>query len=135
MCLTPRIFQTGFQLQRTFILTAAFLLACVTGGLAQGLCTEPPLPPPVDGAAVREADLRAALAQARDYIAQAGVYQDCLLQEVEAAKAQAATDGTFFEPMLEVSARHKVEASKKSQEKVGTAINQALTAYKLAHAN
>jgi hypothetical protein len=120
--------------RRKSVLVIGLLLACVTRAPAQGSCAEPVVPPPVDGAMVHENELRAALARARDYIAQAGVYQDCLAREVEALKAQAATDGAPFEPMIETSAREKVAASKRSQEKVGAAVNRALTAYKQAHA-
>ena len=52
------------------------------------------------------------------------------MKEVEAAKTQAAAAGEPFEPMIETSARYKIEASKKAQERVGGAANAALTAYK-----
>jgi hypothetical protein len=120
---------------RKFVLVIGLLLAGAMPAPAQTSCAEPVTPPPVDGAAAHENELRGALARARDYIAQAGVYQDCLAREVAALKAQAATDGAPFEPAIEISARDKVAASKRSQQKVGAAVNQALTAYKQAHAN
>ena len=110
------------------VLLIALLLFCARPALAD--CTEPAMPAPVDGKALTADQMRAAMADARNFIAQSGVYQDCLLKEVEAAKAQAAAAGQPFEPMLETSARAKVDASKKAQERVGAAANSAMTAYK-----
>lgn len=98
--------------------------------LADSACLEPQVPAPVKRTGVSADQMRAAMAQAHAFIAQSSVYQDCLLKEVEAAKTQAATAGEPFEPMLETSARYKVEASKKAQERVGAAANGALTAFK-----
>ena len=66
------------------------------------------------------------MAQARDFIAQSELYQNCLLKEVEAAKTQAATSGQPFDPAMETSARQG-DASQKTQEKVGDAVNCAWT--------
>jgi len=65
--------------------------------------------------------MRAAMADARNFIAQSGVYQECLINEVEAAKTQAAAAGQPFDPAIETGARAKVEASQKAQEKAGAA--------------
>jgi hypothetical protein len=111
-------------------LLISVLLLSVTPALAQSLCAEPPMPAPVDGASLTADQLRAAMADARNFIAQSGVYQDCLLKEVDAAKAQAATTSQPFDPAFEVGARAKVDASKKAQEKVGAAANGAFSAYK-----
>ena len=106
------------------------ILLCATPALAQSNCVEPPMPAGVQGTAPNADRMRAAMAEAHTFIAQASVYQDCLLKEVEAAKTQAAAGGQPFEPMIETSARYKIEASKKAQERVGAAANGALTAYK-----
>ena len=105
------------------------LLLAATQAVAQSACVEPAMPAPVARAGNAD-QMRAAMADAHAFIAQSSVYQDCLLKEVEAAKTQAAADGQPFEPMLETSARYKVEASKKAQERVGASANQALSAYK-----
>ena len=91
---------------------------------------EPPVPARLDGTASPD-QMRAALADARHFIAQSGLYQDCLLKEVDAAKTQAAASGQPFEPMIETSARLKSAASRKAQERVGSAVNGAVTASKL----
>jgi hypothetical protein len=111
-------------------LLISVLLFSATPALAQSLCAEPPMPAPVDGAILTADQLRAAMADARDFIAQSGVYQDCLLNEVDAAKAQAAAGGQPFDPAIEADARARVDASKRAQEKVGAAANSAFSAYK-----
>jgi hypothetical protein len=110
------------------------LLLAATPALAQSACVEPVMPTPVKGAATA-AQMRAAMADAHTFIAESSVYQDCLLKEVDAAKTQAAAASQSFEPMIETSARYKVEASKRAQERVGATANRALTAYKNASIN
>lgn len=97
---------------------------------AQEACVEPAVPAPLNGAASADR-MRAALADARHFIAQSGLYQDCLLREVEATKTQAAASGQPFEPMIETSARLKIAASRKAQERVGAAVNGAITAARM----
>lgn len=79
--------------------------------------------------------MRAALAGARGFIAQEGMFQDCVNQELEAARAQALIDGHPLDPAVEAAAKARIAASQKAQDKVGIASNAALTAYKQAHAN
>ena len=114
---------------RSVVLIAIFLF-CAGPALAESLCAEPAMPMPVDGAALTADQMRAAMADARGFIAQSGLYQECLLKEVEATKAQDAAAGQPFEPMIETSAHLKVDASKKAQEKVSAAANSAMSAYK-----
>ena len=94
---------------------------------------EPAMPMPLDGAAATADQMRTAMAEARNFIAESGVYQDCLLKEVEDAKSQAAAAGQSVEPSLEASARAKLDASKKAQERVGVTVTNAMAAYKNAH--
>jgi hypothetical protein len=103
--------------------------------LAQSVCMEPVPPPPVDGNVTTADQLRAANADARAFISESGVYQACLSSEVEAAKTRAAAEGTPLDPALEADAKARIAASQRAQEKVGLAINSAMTNYKLAHAN
>ena len=115
------------------IFLIAVLLLGATPVFAQSLCVEPPMPLPVDGGAMTADQMRAAMADARNFIAQSGLYQECLINEVEAAKTQAAAASQPFDPAIETSARAKVEASQKAQEKAGAAANGAMAAYKNAH--
>lgn len=116
-----------------FGLILSTLLFAASPALAQSACVEPAAPVPVKNPSADQ--MRAAMAEAHTFIAQSSVYQDCLLKEVEAAKTQAAASGAPFEPMIETSARYKVEASKKAQEQVGATANRALSAYKNATPN
>lgn len=113
----------------------AILIGSASPALAQSNCLEPVMPMQVDGSVATADQLRIAMAQARAFIAEASVYQDCLLQEVEAAKTQAAATGLPFEPAIEASARSKIAASEKAQDRVGEEIEGTVSAYKLVQAN
>lgn len=93
------------------------------------------MPAQPDGAVASADQMRAAMAEARNFIAEASVYQDCLRQDVEAARTQATTLGQSFDPAIEADARARIAASQKAQEKVGNAINGSVNAYKLVHAD
>jgi hypothetical protein len=118
---------------------ALVLVACPvwlsSPALAQGACTEPVPPPPVDGAVTTADQLRAANSDARTFISQSSVYQACLAGEVDASKTRATAEGTPPDPAVEADAKARIAASQRAQEKVGMAINAAMTNYKLAHAN
>ena len=115
-------------------LLISVLLFAATPALAQGGCVEPVAPLPVDGAAATADQLRAANAEARNFISQSSVYQACLTSEVEAAKMQAQSEGRPFDSAIETDAKTRIAASEKAQERVGVAIDAAVTNYKLAHA-
>jgi hypothetical protein len=112
------------------VLAFAILIASALPGAAQDVCVEPAAPAPLDGQLSPDR-MRAALADARHFIAQSSLYQNCLLKEVEAAKLQAQTSGMPFEPMIETSARLKIAASEKAQDDVGMAVNRAITAARM----
>lgn len=92
------------------------------------------MPMPLDGAAATADQMRTAMAEARNFIAASGVYQDCLLKEIEDAKSQAAASGQPAEA-IEANDRAKMDASRKAQERVGITVNNAMAAYKNAHSN
>ncbi|MES2472335.1 MAG: hypothetical protein V4601_05790 [Pseudomonadota bacterium] len=112
------------------VIAFAILIGSVSAALAQDGCIEPPVPAKLDGAPSADR-MRAALAEARHFIAQSSLYQDCLLKEVEAAKLLAAASGMPFEPMVETSARLKIAASRKAQQRVGDEVNGAITAARM----
>ena len=109
------------------VIAFAILIGSVSASAAQDMCVEPLVPAKPDRTLSADR-MRAALADARHFIAQSSLYQDCLLKEVEAARLQAASSGMPFEPMIETSARLKIEGSRKAQERVGNAVNGAITA-------
>jgi hypothetical protein len=114
------------------ILLAAMLL-CSAPALAQPACTEPQIPPPVDGAHVSSDQLRAAVTAAKGFIALSDVYQSCLVGELDAARTQANADGHALDPVVENRMRLHLAANQKSKEKVGTEINTAIDIYKKTH--
>ena len=118
-----------------YVLLIAVLLLGARPVMAQSLCTEPLMPIPLDGAAATADQMRVAMAEARNYIAQSGVYQDCLTKEVEDSKSQASAAGQSVDPSVEANARSRVDASKKAQERVGLTVDKAMAAYKNAHPN
>jgi hypothetical protein len=106
----------------------ALCLGAATPALAQ--CVAPAPPVPLDGTAATEEQLRIALTQAREFIAQSDLYQGCVSSELEA------TDLTHVSPKaLEASIASRIAANQAMKEKVGAAANSAMQAYKLAHPN
>jgi hypothetical protein len=104
----------------------ALCLGAATPALAQ--CVSPAPPVPLDGATATEEQLRIAMAQAREFIAQSDLYQGCVSSEVEA------TDLTHISlKALEASIASRIAANQAMKEKVGAAANAAMQAYKLAH--
>ncbi len=99
------------------ILSIAVLLAGAFPALAQSGCTEPQAPPPIDGAQASADQLRTAMAQSRDYMAQAQLYQSCLQQSGDP------------------DSKTLIAASQKAQDRVGLSINAAVDTYKKSHAN
>ena len=114
------------------LLFAAMLL-CATPALAQPICTEPQIPPPVDGAHANPDQLRAAVAAAKGFIAQSDLYQSCLIGELDAAKTQAGAEGHSLDPGMESGTRLRLATNQKTKEKVGTEINTAIDVYKKTH--
>jgi len=112
------------------VLAFAILIGGALPGAAQEACIEPVAPAALEGQLSPDR-MRAALADARHFIAQSSLYQECLLKEVEAAKQQAAISGMPFEPMIETSVRLRIAASQKAQDDVGMAVNRAITAARL----
>lgn len=117
---------------RTYLFTLALLCAGIPA-LAQPVCTEPHPPPPVDGAHLREDQLRAAVTVAKDYLAQSDLYQRCLASELDAAKTQAGTEGKMVDAGLEVAMRTRLASNQKSKGKVGLEINNAIFVFKKTH--
>ncbi len=117
-------------------LVAALILTVVTvPAVAQSSCTEPVMPPPVDGAAVTVDQLRTAIADAKNFIAQSDVFQACVANEESAARTQATSEGKTLDPALAGATQARVAASQKNKEKVGLSINTAITTYKQTHPN
>jgi hypothetical protein len=116
-----------------FLCAATALLPFNGQARAQDACVEPPTPAPVDGATLSEDQMRAAAGLARGFIAQSDVYQACLADALDAAKAQAVSEGKPRDTAVEAAIVAKAAANQKLKEKVGAEINAAIGLYKKTH--
>ncbi len=120
----------------------ALMLICLAApaawgpsALGQTTCTEPVAPAPVDGATITVDQLRAAIADAKSFIALSDVYQSCLTSEAQAMSQPANPgDKPAPPPGLAEATNARIAANQKQKEKVGASINAAIGAYKDAHA-
>ncbi len=97
---------------------------------AQSACVEPAEPPPIDGATATMAQMQAATATVKKYIADSDDFQNCLVNEIAAIDvskepAKAKTLQKQLEP--------RTMANQARKEQAGDTINAAIKAYKAAH--
>ena len=118
-----------------FGLTLA-LLTALSAAPALALDCQLPIPPVApNGRTISQQDLSAAVADAKNYIAQSDVYQQCLLDSVQAQKKQAAEDKKPFDSYIETTAQKKIDDNQKTKIRVGSEINAAVADFKMAHPN
>ena len=79
--------------------------------------------------------MMAAVTDAKNFIAQSDVYQQCMLNYVKAQKDQATKDKVPFDKFIESEAMKKVSVNQSDKEKVGSEINSAVAIYKQSHPN
>jgi hypothetical protein len=113
-------------------LPALILLLTPHHALAQGNCTAPVPPPPVDGADATPEQLRAAIAHAREFIGQANLYENCLRQELDAAKARDG-DGQAVNAAFDRETKVRIAVNRRLKDKVSSEAASAIDAYKKAH--
>ena len=111
------------------------LLLAPSGAMAQGVCTPPVAPPPLNGAEASAEQLRAAIADARAFIGQANIYENCLKDEVEADHASAAANGTPVDPAADRQIETEIAVNHRLKDKVSSDAAAAMDAYKKAHAD
>jgi hypothetical protein len=107
------------------------LLGTATPALAQ--CAEPVAPAGINGAAATAEQMKYALDNVSNYIAQSDSYQTCLVNAIEAAKAQAAANQQPFDSSIEQTTEGLIEANQRLKEAVGNAVNAALSDFKNSH--
>jgi hypothetical protein len=120
-------------MSKSIILAAALLAVSAAPVLAQSTCTAPIAPAAVDGATATIEQVRGAVKDAKDFIAQSDVYQTCIGKELDDAKAKAAADKVPFDKSIATAAMAKADDNQKMKEKVGAEANGAVQAYKKAH--
>jgi hypothetical protein len=100
---------------------------------AQANCDAPIPPAAPDGKTATQAQITAAVTDAKNFIAQSDVYQQCLLDYVRTQKEQAATDKKPFDSYIETTIQKQVDSNQAAKVRAGAEINAAVNAYKLAH--
>jgi hypothetical protein len=102
---------------------------------AQADCQAPIAPVSPDGHTATQQQILAAVNDAKNFISQSDVYQQCMLDYVAAQKKQAVEDKKTFDSYIETSAQKKIEDNQKMKIKVGSEINTAISDFKLSHPN
>jgi hypothetical protein len=122
----------GFM-RKIFLLAILATAAGIGPALAQANCDAPIAPLAPNGRTVSQQQLSAAITDAKNFIAQSDVYQQCLLNSVKAQKDQAVTDKKPFDPYIETTINKKIDDNQKTKIQVGNEINTAVNDYKTAH--
>jgi len=102
---------------------------------AQADCEAPVPPATPDGHSATQQQILAAVQDAKNYIAQADVYQQCLLDYVAAQKKQATEDKKTFDSYIETSIQRKIDSNQKTKVRIGAEINAAVSDFKMSHPN
>ena len=117
------------------LMLAVLTMLGTAQAFAQANCQAPVAPATPDGHTVTQQQLLAAVTDAKNYISQSDVYQQCLLDYVEAQKKQAVEDKKTFDSYIETTAQKKVDDNQKTKIKVGSEINTAVSDFKMTHPN
>jgi len=117
------------------LMLAVLTMLGTAQAVAQANCQAPVAPAAPDGHTVTQQQLLAAVTDAKNFISQSDVYQQCLLDYVAAQKKQAVEDKKTFDSYIETTAQKKVDDNQKTKIKVGSEINAAVSDFKMAHPN
>lgn len=114
---------------------AALILTGTAPAFAQVDCQAPVPPATPDGRAANQQQILGAVSDAKNFISQSDVYQQCLLDYVQAQKKQAADDKKPFDSYIETSIQKKIDDNQKTKIRVGQEINGAVADFKMSHPN
>lgn len=114
------------------------VMLSVVPAFAQMGCSDPIAPSAVSGGTATEQQMKDAKADVLNFMKSSDDYQQCLINQVKAGKAEAAKhagDKTPkpFDPAIETAANAKIDANQRLKEKVGAEYNAAVAGYKAAH--
>ena len=118
---------------KTLGLVAALILGSAAPALAQGMCSEPIAPAAVDGNVATSIQMGAAHDDVVTFLKQSDDYQNCVIKELNDAKADALKAKKDVDPALEPAAGAKIQANQGLKEKVGAEFNASVLAYKAKH--
>jgi hypothetical protein len=92
-------------------------------------CSAPGLPKPVDGYTASRARILAGMAAQKKYIAEADVYQRCIMDYVAGRRATADKGAKPMAVALVIIESHRLSASKASKQRVADQANETIRAF------
>jgi hypothetical protein len=119
-------------------LASVFVLAMAVPALADASsCYEPIAPAALDGSKATEAQLKASLADVKDFLKSSDDYQSCLISDYQQQKRDAAKqkdkDKQKLDPSIGADVDARIAKNQKLKEQVGGEYNAAVKAYQAAH--
>ncbi len=120
------------------VVAVGFLVLSAMPAFAQLGCSDPIAPTAVDGYHATAQQMKDAHSDVSDFMKSSDDYQQCLLDRVKAAKADAVKHAGDkghppLDPALETNANAKIDANQRLKEKVGAEYNAAVAGFKAAH--
>jgi hypothetical protein len=103
--------------------------------LAQPVCVEPIPPAAPDPRKATPQQMHDAVNDAKNFISQSDVYQLCLANYVQAQKDEAVKEKTPFDVAMAADIQKKIDYNQAAKVRTGAEINDAVSAYKMAHPN
>lgn len=120
------------------MVAVGFVMLSVLPAFAQLGCSDPIAPTAIDGSKASKQQMTDAHSDVLNFMKSSDDYQQCLLNQVKAAKAEAAKHANDhqakpFDPAIETSATAKIDANQRLKEKIGAEFNASVASYKAAH--
>ncbi len=123
------------------LVLAVLTVAGTPAAFAQANCALPIPPAAPDGRTASQQQMTAAVTDAKNFIAQSDVYQNCLLDYVKTQKEAAATtladrdnkDKKPFDPYIETQIQRQIDSNQADKVRTGAEINAAVNDFKMAH--
>jgi hypothetical protein len=123
------------------LLLAILTVAGASPAFAQANCALPIPPAAPDGRTASQQQMTGAVTDAKNFIAQSDVYQNCLLDYVKTQKAEAAKnladkdnkDKRPFDPYIEATIQKQIDSNQAAKVRTGAEINAAVNDFKMAH--
>jgi hypothetical protein len=123
------------------LLLAILTVAGASPAFAQANCALPIPPAAPDGRTASQQQMTGAVTDAKNFIAQSDVYQNCLLDYVKTQKAEAAKNLADkdnknkrpFDPYIETMVQKQIDSNQAAKVRTGAEINAAVNDFKMAH--
>ncbi len=115
------------------VVLALLTVAGAAPAFAQSNCTPPIAPVAPDGRTASQQQMVAAVGDAKNFIAQSDVYQQCLLDYIQAQKDLATKNKTAFDDSIAADANKKISQNQAEKQRTGNDINAAVNLYKTTH--